>query len=192
MLLIAFSKNHRKLNFFLNSRIYNVVTLIVYTYICNEMNTTLKIEDAIQQKQFKNEFHKAQVNLLYTSAWLNLQSTQALKPFNISIQQYNILRILKGLHPETATVKLLTERMIDKMSNASRLVEKLKQKGLVDRYNCSEDRRRVNISITEAGLQLLAKATIALENASMSQMKNLSAAEAEVLSSYLDKIRDNE
>lgn len=152
----------------------------------------MRIEEAIQQKKFKNEFHKAQVNLLYTTAWLNQQSAQALKPYNISIQQFNILRILKGLHPETATVKLLTERMIDKMSNASRLVEKLKQKGLVDRDYCPEDRRRVNISITDKGLSLLAEATVALEDASMTQMKNLSDSEAEILNVYLDKIRSKE
>jgi DNA-binding MarR family transcriptional regulator len=156
------------------------------------MNLTVRIEDAIQQKKFQNEFHKAQVNLLYTAAWINQQSTQALKPFNISIQQYNILRILRGMHPETATVKLLTKRMIDKMSNASRLVEKLKQKGLVERNHCAEDRRRVNITITQAGLDMLEVATTALENATMSQMMNLNPAEAEVLSAYLDKIRNNE
>ena len=153
---------------------------------------TLKIEDAIQQKRFKNEFHKAQVNLLYTAAWINQQSTQALKPHNISIQQFNILRILRGIHPETATVKLLTERMIDKMSNSSRLVEKLKKKGLVERKNCLEDRRRVNISITQAGLDLLAEASEALENASMSQMEYLNHKEAELLNDFLDRVRTEE
>lgn len=157
-----------------------------------EIAGTLKIEDAIQQKRFKNEFHKAQVNLLYTAAWINQQSTQALKPYNISIQQFNILRILRGLHPETATVKLLTERMIDKMSNASRLVEKLKKKGLVKRKNCLEDRRRVNISITQAGLDLLAEASQALENASMSQMEYLNNKEAELLNDFLDRVRTEE
>lgn len=157
-----------------------------------EIAETLRIEDAIQQKRFKSEHHKAQVNLLYTAAWVNQQSTQALKPFNISVQQFNILRILRGLHPETATVKLLTERMIDKMSNASRLVEKLKKKGLVDRTNCLEDRRRVNISITQAGLDLLAEASQALENASMSQMEYLNNKEAELLNDFLDRVRTEE
>lgn len=149
----------------------------------------MKIEEAIQQQKFKSELHKAQVNLLYTAAWMNQQSTQALKPYNISIQQFNILRILRGLHPEQATVKLLTERMIDKMSNASRLVEKLKKKGLVERESCQEDRRRVNISITEAGLELLAAASCALEKASLRQLEYLNDDEAALLNELLDRIR---
>lgn len=149
----------------------------------------MRIEEAIQQQKFKSELHKAQVNLLYTAAWMNQQSTQALKPYNISIQQFNILRILRGLHPEQATVKLLTERMIDKMSNASRLVEKLKKKGLVERENCQEDRRRVNISITEAGLELLATASCALEKASLRQLEYLNDDEAALLNELLDRIR---
>lgn len=156
------------------------------------MNDTLKIEEAIQQKRFKNEHHKAQVNLLYTAAFINQQSTQALKPFNISIQQFNILRILRGMHPETATVKLLTERMIDKMSNASRLVEKLKKKGLVQRENCLEDRRRVNISITPKGLDLLAEASQAMEDSTLAQMEYLNDKEAELLNDFLDRVRTDE
>ncbi|HKK77326.1 MAG TPA: MarR family transcriptional regulator [Saprospiraceae bacterium] len=157
-----------------------------------EIAEALKIEDAIQQKRFKNEFHKAQVNLLYTAAYINQQSTQALKPYNISIQQFNILRILRGLHPEPATVKLLTERMIDKMSNASRLVEKLKKKGLLERKNCIEDRRRVNISITQKGLDLLVEASDALEAASLAQMEYLNDKEAELLNDFLDRVRTEE
>jgi len=157
-----------------------------------EIAEALKIEDAIQQKRFKNEFHKAQVNLLYTAAYINQQSTQALKPYNISIQQFNILRILRGLHPEPATVKLLTERMIDKMSNASRLVEKLKKKGLLERKNCIEDRRRVNISITQKGLDLLVEASDALEAASLAEMEYLNDKEAELLNDFLDRVRTEE
>lgn len=157
-----------------------------------EIIETLRIEDAIRQKRFKNEHHKAQVNLLYTAAWINQQSTQALKPYHISIQQFNILRILRGLHPEAATIKLLTERMIDKMSNASRLVDKLKKKGLVERKNCIEDRRRVNISITQAGLDLLAEASQALEHASLAQMEHLNDKEAELLNDFLDRVRTQE
>ena len=127
----------------------------------------VKLEQAIQQKQFKSEFQKAQINVLYTAAWLNQQATQSLKPYKISVQQFNILRILRGMHPEPATVKLLTERMIDKMSNASRLVEKLYQKGLVERKSCASDRRRVDIVITKKGLDLVAKASETLESATL-------------------------
>lgn len=154
-----------------------------------KMMTDVKIEQAIQQKQFKTEFHKAQINVLYTAAWLNQQATQALKPYNISVQQFNILRILRGMQPEPATVKLLTERMIDKMSNASRLVEKLYKKGLVERKSCEFDRRRVDILITQAGLDLLAEASETLENATLQKMHFLESDEAEILNLFLDRIR---
>ena len=88
----------------------------------------MKIEQEIQQTVFESEYQKANINLLFTASWLNQKSAKALKPFNISWQQFNILRILRGMGDKPATIKILTERMIDKMSNASRLVEKLKQK----------------------------------------------------------------
>jgi DNA-binding MarR family transcriptional regulator len=93
------------------------------------------------------------------------------------------------MNPEPATVKLLTERMIDKMSNASRLVDKLKSKSLVDRIPCSEDRRRVNIYITKEGLALLDKASELMEQDLQSRMGHLSEEEAEELSRLLDKLR---
>ncbi len=109
----------------------------------------MKIEEAIQQSTFKSEFQKAQINLLFTASWMQQLSSHVLKPQDISWQQFNILRILKGQHPEPATITLLRDRMIDKMSNASRLVEKLKQKGLVDRQICENDPRRANVVLTQ-------------------------------------------
>jgi len=149
----------------------------------------MKIEQEIQQKKFKSPYQKAHINVLYTASWLSQHSMQVLKPYKISWQQFNILRILRGLHPEPATVKLLTERMIDKMSNASRLVEKLVQKGLVDRKDCLEDRRRVNVYINQRGLELLEKASRALENNLHEQMSYLTEEEAEELNRLLDKMR---
>lgn len=149
----------------------------------------MKIEEAIQQKKFASEYHKAHINVLYTAAWLNQLSQKALKPFNISSQQFNILRILRGLHPQPATVKELTERMIDKMSNASRLVEKLKQKGLVERKSCNEDRRRVDVIITDHGLEVLKQASDAMELEMDRVMENISTKEATLVNEILDKIR---
>ena len=117
-------------------------------------------------------------------------NNEQLKPYNISWQQFNILRILKGQRPEPATVKMLTARMIDKMSNASRLVEKLKNKGLVDRRSCSEDRRRVDIYITEKGLALVNEITDVVENEIERTLSSISTKEAEVLNTLLDKLRD--
>lgn len=149
----------------------------------------MKLEQEIQQEKFQSEYHKVHVNVLFTAAWLNLQTTKLLKSYNISPQQFNILRILRGMHPEPASVKILTERMIDKMSNASRLVEKLKQKGLVEREASENDRRRVNVSLTPQGLDLLEKASHDIEKSIKSNLSNLSTSEASQLNKLLDKIR---
>ncbi|MCB9293841.1 MAG: MarR family transcriptional regulator [Lewinellaceae bacterium] len=150
----------------------------------------MKIEEEIKQKKFKSVYHKAHINVLFTASWLSQNSAQLLKPYKISWQQFNILRILRGMHPEPATVKLLAGRMIDKMSNASRLVEKLKQKGYVERRVCPSDRRRVDIEITEKGLEVLDGISRVMEEGLHQKMSALTAAEAEQLNSLLDKLRD--
>ena len=173
-----------KLSFYSQISTSNVATLNVYTYICG-----MKIDDEIQQKQFRNPHQKAAINLIFSAAWLNHRHAQALKPLGISIQQFNILRILRGMHPQPATVKLLTERMLDKMSNASRLVDKLKMKGLVDREACQEELSRVNIRITRAGFDLLKLASSKIEQEEEALSDYLSIKEAETLSHLLDKLR---
>ena len=150
----------------------------------------MKIEKEIEQKKFKSVYHKAHINLLFTASWLSQNSAQLLKPYKISWQQFNILRILRGMYPEPATVKLLTERMIDKMSNASRLVDKLKHKGYVERRVCPSDRRRVDIQITEDGLRILEDISQIMEDGLNQKMSSLSVEEAEQLNILLDKLRD--
>lgn len=147
------------------------------------------IEEAIQQPTFTSATHRAQVNILYTASWLNQQAGKALKPYGLSLQQFNILRILRGRGGKPATVKLLTERMLDKMSNASRLVDKLKEKGLVERRECATDRRRVDIVITNAGLELIEQASNAVEDTKTHAFRHLTDDEASVLSNLLDKMR---
>lgn len=149
----------------------------------------MRIEDEIKQSQFKDQYQKAAINLLFSASWMNHLNAEALKPYKISIQQFNILRILKGMHPEPVTVKLLTERMIDKMSNASRLVDKLKSKNLVERNSCPLDRRRVDVKITELGLKVVDEASKTLELKMESKMKNITEAEATKLSDLLDRFR---
>lgn len=149
----------------------------------------MKIEDEIQQRKFSSEIHKAHVNILFTAAWLNQASNQLLRPFGISIQQFNILRILRGMNPQPATIKILTERMIDKMSNASRLVDKLEEKGLVSRTACDADRRRVDVSITPKGLQLIEQATKTVDEKIHHNNGALTEDEACLLNELLDKIR---
>lgn len=149
----------------------------------------MKIEEAIQQRKFKNSFLKAHVNILYTASCLNLHITHTLKPFGITMQQFNILRILRGMKGKPATVKLLTERMIDKTSNASRLVDKLVSKGLTDRRECPHDRRQVEIYITDAGLEKIAQATEAIDQMLAAEFSHLTESDAEHLSDLLDQIR---
>ena len=147
----------------------------------------MKLEKAIKSK-FRNEHQKAMINIVYTGNWLNSESATVLKPFGISPQQYNILRILRGQYPKPASVKLLKERMLDKMSNASRLVEKLKQKGFVDRQTCENDRRQVDVTITESGLKLLDDTASHFD--SYEQMeKRITLEEAKELNRILDKFR---
>ncbi len=149
----------------------------------------MRIEEAIQQKRFRSEYQKLVVNLLYSASWLQQFSNQLLKPYGISQEQFNILRILRGMHPEPATVKVLTERMIDKMSNASRLVEKLRVKGLVERHECPLDRRRVDVLITQKGLSLLEKASQSMDIQGDAYMSGLTIEEAVQLNELLDKLR---
>ncbi|HAP00353.1 MAG TPA: MarR family transcriptional regulator [Bacteroidetes bacterium] len=148
----------------------------------------MKIEEAIQQKKFKNEFHKMSVNILYTAGWMNSQHQSRLKKFGISGQQFNILRILRGQYPKPASVNLLIERMLDKMSNASRLVEKLRLKGLVERKVCESDRRGVDVVITKKGLALLEKLDGHME-VWEEDLKSLTLTEAKELNRLLDKLR---
>ena len=149
----------------------------------------MKIEDEIKQSKFRDSYQKAAINVFFTASWMNSLNAEALKPYNISIQQFNILRILKGMHPEPVTVKLLTERMIDKMSNASRLVDKLNNKQLVERKACPKDRRRVDIKITDLGLKTVEEASLALESGIDLKMKNITEEEANQLSNLLDRLR---
>jgi DNA-binding MarR family transcriptional regulator len=148
----------------------------------------MELEKEIHQTKFEHEHQKLMLNIIFTSNWLNLKHTQRLKPYKISPQQFNILRILRGQHPKSATVTLLTERMLDKSSNASRLVEKLRIKGLVDRCICPEDRRAVNVLITDKGLEML-KVLDSLSEDMRNDLKNITEEEARLLNKLLDRMR---
>ncbi|NDK54551.1 MarR family transcriptional regulator [Pontibacter sp. BT213] len=149
----------------------------------------MKIEDEIKQTAFKTEYHKAYINMLYTSNWLVQEQSNLFKPFGVTLPQYNVLRILRGQHPKPATVSLLIERMLDKTSNASRIVDKLEVKGLVTRKQCPNDRRTVDVLITDKGLALL-KQMDDLDGGSKTGIRNLTEQETAELNRLLDKIRD--
>lgn len=149
----------------------------------------MKIGNEIKQTKFKSEYQKMLINILFTSGWLTSKHASQLKPYGISSQQYNILRILRGQHPKPATVNLLIDRMLDKNSNASRLVEKLRLKKLVERAICPDDRRAVNVAITKKGLDLLIELDKLEEGFINEELKKLSEEEAEQINSLLDKLR---
>lgn len=148
----------------------------------------MKLEEEIRQSKFEDEFHKLGVNIIYTSNWLLSHHAKQLKKFGLSPEQYNLLRILRGQYPKAATVNLLIERMLNKMSNASRLVEKLKKKGWVDRTTSSVDRRSCDVLITKSGLHILE--LLDKEQSKLRLlMQTLSLSEAEKINQLLDKMR---
>jgi DNA-binding MarR family transcriptional regulator len=151
----------------------------------------MTIEKAIHQKKFSNDYEKAVINILYTASWLDSMTIQTLKPFGISPQQYNVLRILRGANPSVVRLADITERMLDKNSNATRLVEKLRQKSLLEREVCLSNRRQVDISITLKGLDLLAEID-KLSTNWIEPLKSLSKTEVQQLNSLLDKLRNND
>lgn len=148
----------------------------------------MKLEEEIKQSKFKSEYHKLVVNIIYTSNWLSLHHTKRCKEHDITPEQFNLLRILRGQHPKPVTVNLLIERMLNKMSNASRLVEKLRTKGLVGRHISSSDRRACDVVITKKGLDLLAKIDKE-ENEWNELITHISEDEAKKLNTLLDKLR---
>ena len=117
----------------------------------------MKLEDEIVQKGFRDPFHKLAINLQFTAAHYRNEFRGQLKPYGVSPEQFNILRILRGQHPNPASAKLVADRMIDGSSNVSRLVEKLRVKGLVTRTACDQDRRAIELSITPDGYQFRAR-----------------------------------
>ena len=134
---------------------------------------------------FANERVKALINIKYTANWLNNRGNMLLKPHKISLQQYNILRILKGAQKDIA-VNTVRDRMIEKSPNATRLMDKLCDKKLIERTRCNEDRRIVYVKITSLGLQLLESINI---NNFDNQMQAITETEAKTLNYLLDKIR---
>lgn len=148
----------------------------------------MKLEEEIKQKKFKNEFHRLALNLVFTNSWFISNETALLKEYDLTPAQYNILRILRGQYPLPASVSLLKERMLDKMSDASRLVDRLLLKGLLERKVCPQDRRRVEVKITQSGLKLLEEID-KISDKFEEKLKSISSEEAKNLNDLLDKLR---
>lgn len=148
----------------------------------------MKLEEAIQQKTFKSPHQKLAINLLYTNNWLNYHYSGFLKEFDLTTQQFNVLRILRGQQPNYCTLKTIKERMLDRMSDASRIVDKLVTKGFVIRKECPNDRRSVNLLISASGLKLLEQLDF-VDEATKDIFKSLSTQEVEDMNLLLDKLR---
>lgn len=149
----------------------------------------MNIEQAIQQPSFRNAMEKAGINLMYTASWLSNELLKALKPYGISVPQFNILRILKGQKGKPVPLWLVTERMIDKMSNTSRLIDKLVVKGLVDRRQCPNDRRQVDLLLTSSGLELVNAATQSVDSHTAKLLGHMTEAQIQTLNTLLDTMR---
>ena len=148
----------------------------------------MSIEQAVRQAQFKNEYHRLRVNLLYTNGWLRSHIKSFLAPFEITQQQFNILRILRGANPDPISTLQIRERMIDQMSDVSRLVDRLEKKALVLKKPCKDDRRLVDVFITETGqglLETIDKEIFQLDAA----LGALTEEEATTLNELLNKMR---
>jgi DNA-binding MarR family transcriptional regulator len=150
----------------------------------------VKIEKVIKQgTRFKSSHEKAAVNLIYTSSWFRDTQNTLFKDHSILPQHYNVLRILKGKHPESVSPGIIKEVMLEKNNDITRLLDKLVLKGLVKRQLCPVNRRKMDINITEKGLRLLQELDEPLKKHLSEMKKKLTDKEAEQLSNLLDKMR---
>lgn len=155
------------------------------------MDRSMGIDKDIQQSRFRNVHQKAAINLIYTLGWMKDKMKPIFDSEDITPQQFNILRILRGSFPQPLSTLQIRERMLEKMSDTSRIVDRLIAKGLVKKLICKKDRRLVDVIISDKGKKLLERLDVREEE--MDQvLGNLSEKEASELSDLLDKIRDAE
>ena len=149
----------------------------------------MSIEKDISQAKFRNEYQKTAINLIYTYNWMHEKMKVFFDREKITGQQFNILRILRGAGKPISTLQI-RQRMLDKMSDTSRIVDRLILKGLARKIICPDDKRLVDVSITDKGKKLLEKME-AYENEMDSIFENLNSSEAKTLNTLLDKIRSS-
>lgn len=148
----------------------------------------MKLQEAIKTEKFRNGRHMAMLNILYTAYWLKTHNNAALKNYDLTSEQYNVLRILKGKHPEPMCVKDIGSRMLEKSSNVPRIIDRLVAKNFVERSNSQEDKRETIITVTEVGLKILEQSTKALDKVA-EKIIGLDDAEALELNEQLEKFR---
>ncbi|WP_246343639.1 MarR family winged helix-turn-helix transcriptional regulator [Adhaeribacter radiodurans] len=149
----------------------------------------MKLEEEIKQKSFKSPHHRMMVNIMFTGNFLQKRLLCMMRSFGVSPQQHNVLSILRGQHPNPCSLGDIQERMLDRMSNATRLVDKLLEKGLAERCQCTANRRKIDITITETGLALLKQ--IEEKVPPFEELfPAITPEEASILGQLLDKVRE--
>jgi DNA-binding MarR family transcriptional regulator len=148
------------------------------------------IEKELKISKELTESKRVLLNLLFTGSRVTDEITFALKPFDISTQQFNVLRILKGMKGKPSSLQTIQDRMINKMSNTTRLVDKLIKKGYVEREQCESNRRKVDITITFQGIETLSIINTAVDTTEMNITNNLSSEESRSLNLLLNKLRN--
>ena len=151
----------------------------------------MKLEIAIQSNKFKNEVHKAGLNILYTAWWLKTITVRELKEFGLTHEQYNVLRILKGKYPQQMCVRDIASRMIEKNSNVPRIIDRLEIKKLVKRSNSTIDKRETVITLTQAGISILESCNKKVTDL-MDGIVPINNQEAATLNALLEKVRETE
>lgn len=151
----------------------------------------MKLEQAIQQSSFTSNDQELTLNFIYTYNNFKEDQKNFFKPYGVTSQQYNVLRILRGAYPKPYTTSQVRDRMLDKMSDASRIVERLVKKGLVNRSITKSDKRLVDVVISDTGLKLLDKIDKPLDQEMNTTFANFSKEERSLFVSLLDKMRKN-
>ncbi|MFD2513167.1 MarR family winged helix-turn-helix transcriptional regulator [Pontibacter locisalis] len=148
----------------------------------------MRIEDEIHQQEFKDDYRRLLANLLFTNNWVNQQLLPFFKELGLTLQQHNVLSILRGQHPKPVCFGDIQNRMVDRNSNVTRLIDKLIEKGYATRDICSSNRRMIEVRITEKGMQKL-KQVDEKSPELFARFHNLSKEEAVLVSDLLDKLR---
>lgn len=160
-----------------------------YIYLCELIG--MKLEQAIKSSKFRDEVHKASLNILYTGWWLKTLMSKALKDYGLTPEQFNVLRILKGKHPEQICVREIACRMIEKNSNVPRIIDRLEVKKLVKRVTSNADKRETVIVLTQAGINILNHSTERV-NSIMDESISLPEKKAMLLNQILEEARVSE
>lgn len=150
----------------------------------------MRLEEAIKSTRFSSEEHKVTLNILYSAWWLKTALSKELKNFGLTHEQYNVLRILNGKHPEALCVRDIASRMIEKNSNVPRILDRLLKKKLIKRNTSKEDRRETVIQLTPTGLSLLQNSSNQITSAIDHQIR-LTKQEAKTINQLLDKMKES-